>query len=36
VKTATKILKAAIMQAVLVLSGKLFDKVSKRIRRKTG
>ena len=34
-KTATKILKAAIMQAVVILTGKLFDKAAKRVRRKT-
>jgi len=34
VKAATRILKAAVVQAMAILTGKLFDKAAKRLNKK--
>ncbi len=33
-KETTRILKAAVVQAMAILTGKLFDKAAKRLKKK--
>ena len=32
---SVKVLKAAVVQAIVILTGKLFDKVTKRLKKKS-